>query len=818
MKRVLLAFVTAAFLAGCDSASEQAAKHLAHAQQLLDEGDTARAQVELRNALSKDESLVAARLLLAQILEQNGQSSQAFAQYRKISEQDPKNLEAIRSLALLALDMHAFDDAERYGNAALALAPDDADLQALAATTAYRKANLSGDTDGMEAAAKQARALLKADSKNLQARRVVVTEDLRLADLTSALSTIDEGLQQVPDDRDLHNMRLLVLTRQDDKPAIEAEIRKMITLWPEDETLDRVLVQFYLQANRSDEAEAWLKGRIDPSSDKPQTRMVYLRFLAQLRSTEAMRDALTQMLDEKPLPHDIEANLAQFRALRAGADFTLGQRDQGMSEMESILDGVSSDDKTAPETENLRIQLAQMRLTAGNPVGSRALVEQVLKDNPEHVAALKMKSSWLIDEDKTDDAVATLRSALANAPNDAQVLTLMAKAYQREGRNELMADMLARAVETSNQGVDESLRYARYLAGRQGYGSAETVLVDALRRKPVSQPLLTTLAQVHLAMKDWGRMQQDIKALRERFPNDANAQSAADELQAQMLTGQGRDDDLGRFLEGLSSHAGGSLGPQIAIIRNSVRQGQADVAYQDAQKLVTDYPDAPEAIVLLAQLEALRGETDAARTRMTALTEAHPDFETGWQAFYGLEMQARQPDAAQAVLTRALAALPDSRALNMLQAGRSEQAGDIDAAIAIYEKLYAANSNDVIVANNLASLLASTRSDKASLDRAWTVARRLNGSKEPAFRDTYGWLAFLRGQNETAVSELQAAATGLPKDPSVAYHYGRALAKAGEAQPAQAQYQRASDLLANGAHGYPGLKSEIDQAQQSLVQ
>jgi len=106
-------------------------------------------------------------------------------------------------------------------------------------------------------------------------------------------------------------------------------------------------------------------------------------------------------------------------------------------------------------------------------------------------------------------------------------------------------------------------------------------------------------------------------------------------------------------------------------------------------------------------------------------------------------------------------------------AGALEQSGDIDGAIAIYEGLYTADSANVVVANNLASLLTAHRTDDASLDRAYRIARRLRGIDVPAFQDTYGWIAHRRGDYAEALDYLRPAALGLPGDPLVQYHLGK---------------------------------------------
>ena len=79
------------------------------------------------------------------------------------------------------------------------------------------------------------------------------------------------------------------------------------------------------------------------------------------------------------------------------------------------------------------------------------------------------------------------------------------------------------------------------------------------------------------------------------------------------------------------------------------------------------------------------------------------------------------------MLDTALAAQPTSGTLRWIKAGELERAGDIDGAIAIYEALYAEDSNNPVIANNLASLITTHRDDAESLDRGFTIARRLRG-------------------------------------------------------------------------------------------
>lgn len=154
------------------------------------------------------------------------------------------------------------------------------------------------------------------------------------------------------------------------------------------------------------------------------------------------------------------------------------------------------------------------------------------------------------------------------------------------------------------------------------------------------------------------------------------------------------------------------------------------------------------------------------------LVEETPDMLFAWSSIYRIHFRAQDMAKAEQTLERAQAAMLGNMNIRWLRAGHEESIGNIEAAIAIYEDIYEENSNLPVIANNLASLISVSRSDEASIDRAYRVARRLRNSDIPEFADTYGWIASLRGDHNDALAHLTKAAEGLPNEASVHYHLG----------------------------------------------
>ena len=151
-------------------------------------------------------------------------------------------------------------------------------------------------------------------------------------------------------------------------------------------------------------------------------------------------------------------------------------------------------------------------------------------------------------------------------------------------------------------------------------------------------------------------------------------------------------------------------------------------------------------------------------------------------------------EEAEQTLEAALDAVPEDRDLRWAWAGVLERRGDLEGALQVFEELYAEDSSSPIVANNLASLLATLRDDAENMARASRIVRRLRSSTFAPFQDTFGWVAYRNGDYDTAVTYLQQAAAALSQDPAVQYHLAMAYLALERTEDAKAYFEKAVAL------------------------
>lgn len=780
----LLALTALLALAACESAEQRAERHYLAGLALLEAGDETRAILEFRNVFRYDRTHLAARGTFARLLLDKGRLAEGYAQYLYLIEDHPDTLEARLTLAEIALEWAEWPEADRHGRAAIALAPEVPRARALAAALDYRMAVLTGDTVARDRAIASARALVAEDPALVVARRVSIDARVAGPDPLSALPEIEAAIALDPEGLEFHSLKLRVLASNGQTATEGAQLQLMAELFPENEEVARLLVRWYLANDETDAAEGYLRARAAAAPELPGPNLEVIAFLQTLRGPDAAlaeAERLAQTAAGTPLE-------AVYRGIGASIVFDAGRRDEAIAGLETLLREAAPSD----EARDAAALLARMLETAGDRAGAQARVAEVLEADAGHVEALKLLARWEIAADRPGEAIVALRTALGQSPQDPDIATLLAAAHEREGARDLMGESLALAVRFSGSGAAESLRYAGFLMREGRPEPADAVLTDALRRSPEDVRLLSALAEVRTAARDWPRTQQVIRALRRL--DDPEAGDAANRAQVALLLAQERADETISFLQGLIGEGNADVTAVAVVLRTLVIQDKLQEARAflesrlalDAQNRTLRFLD--------GNLLTVEGRTAEAEAIYNALILEDPLAEQPVTALYQLLRREGRDAEALVVLEAALAAGSRSVSLRWFRANEHERRGEFDAAIAVYEEAYAIDGNNIVIANNLASLLSTRRTDEASLERAFTVARRLRNEEVPAIQDTYGWIEYRRGNPEAALPYLEAAAQGLPDDAPTQAHLGLTLAALGQTEAAQEVLTRALEL------------------------
>ena len=788
-------------LSGCfESSQERAEGHYQSGLALMEDGDLPRAIVEFRNTLQLDDTNLEAYRQLATANRALGRLGEAYGYFLNLVERAPDDVDGRVALSELAFRAGDWDEFGRHGDMAVKLDPERPAIQAINLGLGYRKALLDKKVAEREGLMIATEALAKDLPDNSILRQIRLDARISEGKYEDALALLSESITETPQNMGLYTLRLELLSRLGLAEELEAELRNMLDVFPDDKRPKETYLRYLMSRDRPDDAQRYLEELVTTAD--PEARNVafvtLLQFIQQTKGAEAALNKVDEILAEGQEENGL------LRTFRASLIFDMGQRDEGIAALDGVL---SSEALVLSVVERLQSKtaLARMLLASGNKVGARKQVEEVLQADARRPDALMMRASWLIGDDNTDAAIADLRTVLDDDPDNAGAMVLLARAYERAGQRDLMLSFLSQAVEASNDAPQYALGYARALVADEKFLQAESTLISSLRIAPGNFDVLSTLGNVYLRMDDMPRAQQvadTIAAL-----DTPRAENAANLLKTEILARQVGPDQALEFLEGLAEQEG-DVASKLALIKAQLQTGQTQAALSFAKGALAGAPDSLQLRAALALTHAAARNFEAAAAELETILAEQPKAAKLYLQLARIKGAGGDLAAGRAAIERGLEQVPDAPDLLWAKASYLQDAGDIDGAIAIYEALYERNSSNPIVANNLASLLTAYRDDADSLNRAEVIARRLRNAEVPAFQDTYGWILFRNGAVEDAVTYLEPAAAGLPQDARVQFHLAQAYDATGRPDQALAQMRKALEV--SGPLGDAEFRTEIE--------
>lgn len=775
-------------LAGCSSPTEKANRFYEKGSALLEQGDLVKARIEFQNALQIKSDMTSAWYGLAQIAEREGDWEKLFRLLNKVVEQNPKHLQARLKLGRLMLAAGELDKALAASDATMALAKDDASVLALRAAVLYK-------LDDKPAAVEQANTALARDASNIDALAVLASERLAAGDANKAIEYLDRGLKVNEKNIALQLIKVQALESLANLDSAETVFRKLIAFYPDIRALRHILAQFYLSHGRKDAAEAEYRAVMTENPADVEARLDLVRFVNAVKGTKAATQELETLIAGDPDNSELKFALA-----------SLHQSQNNAAAAEAIFRHIIG--KAGKDGEVIRAKglLAASLLAGGDKNGAQALVKEVLKEDQRNEQGLLLKAGMAIDERNLEQAISDLRTILRDVPDSSRALLLLARAHELSGSPELAQEHYLKAFQASKLASPFGVAYGDFLLKRGQAARAESVAEDVLKVSPGDVPAMRMLAQARINKGDWVGAQTVADELRK---HGGKEKSAEEVLGAMHAARKNYAESITAFRRAFDA-APAEVQPMVALVRSYVRAGKTSEAITFLDSVVQASPRNINARLLQGQLYAMQGNTTAAVGAFRAVINLQPEVPAAYVGLANMHMREGRLDEAGKAITEGLAAAPGDFSLNLAQAEVHEIAGRFEEAIGVYEQLYRQRPNADVVVNNLASLLADHRTDKASLNRAYELAQRFRRSDIPQFKDTLGWAGYRLGKASEAVTLIKGAVKQLPDMPAFRYHLGMSYLALNDKAAARRELEKALSL--GGEKEFP----EVDKVKLAL--
>lgn len=767
-------------LSACDSPEQREAQHLEKGQALAADGELAKAAIEFRNALKINPTNVAAKFMLAEALEKQGNLPAALSTYQDVSLQDGEHRPAQIKLGQFALMNGDPIAAERYADKAISLAPEKADAYTMKAAAlvmqrAYDKAEVEIE-----------KSLTRAPN-NADALIVLASQRMYQGRTSEAEKVVADGLKATPDDPMLLNFQANMLREMGRTGAAEASLRRLITLQTDNPEHVLTLAKDLSDSGRNEEAKQLFRDALANSADKDRILGAYAGFLQQTEGAAMAASEIAALGDA------LKAS-TKYRFLLA----RLNVEAKAYPEAAAMFGGLLGDLTVEEEKLDVRAELARIELLQGNRAAGAKQLDEILATDKGHHNALLLRANLALEDQRYDAAIADARAALNALPDSPGALEVLWRTQVRMGERSLAIDTLRTLTRSAPGNVEAHLQLASLLIP-QAVEEAIEHLDAAIALAPERPELRLTKAQVLIYSKQESRGESIGLAMLQ----DAALAPIGHQILGEAAYAR-RDFDMAvrEFQTALEmGRPFAEIGPKLTqalTFRDSSGAGNdAGDAVDMLEQRVSRDPRDSLSLILLANLRQNAGNLKGAETALRQAIEVAPDNPFAHLSLSRVLRQMNRLEEMNAVLARAERQFPDDRTIQESAAVGREIAGTYDAARIAYERVLATWPDSLVAANNLAQLAADVwPEDRELLNQARQRLEKFRNDSNPVVLDTLGWVQVRLGNTDDAVFLLQRAASMTPDSRDAQYHYGVALAQKGLDAKAREALTKA---LADGA-------------------
>lgn len=756
-------------LGGCGGAEEREADHLAKAVKYFEQANMEKAAVEFKNVLQIDPKVSKPYYYLGRIEEGKKNWGVAFGFYQKAVELDPNNRDAQLKLAQFYLLANDPNKATELLEPVAKEKPDDIEVQLLQVAIAGRK----GDR---EAALSLAKKIVEGKPKRPEPYIVLAAFYIDQTKMKEAEQSLKDGLAVNPKNVDLLNSLTRLYMQQKQAEPAENTIKELIEAQPTQLNHRVQLAQLYMLLGRYDDVENTLRAAMQDFPSDPVPPTVLADFFIKRGDVAKAEGELKSAIAKNPG----EANL----------HFALAQLLEGTKrpdEAEKVYRDFISATESKPDALKAKNRLAALLTRRGRPDETEELLKEILAENAQDHDALLLQAKLALNGKKPQDAIASLRSILKDQPDSTEVLTLLASAYQMDGKPALAQENLEKAVLAKPDDFGLRKNLVEFLIGQKNYELALEKANDFLKLKPKSLDGLGLKAEVYVGSQQLVPLESVLKEISSNFPDNPIGPYRLGGLYA----AQKKYDEAVTELELAIKRSKEDYDPLKAIMTIYIQMKQPEKAFARIKKALADDPKNAGAYQLLAAYEMNQNRREEAVKALKSAIEANPRWLLPYFNLASLYEKKGDFDQAIAINRKAMEASPNDPAARMNVARIYENRKEYSKAIEQYEELLKSYPDNLVAMNNLAALLSIDTADKKRQDRAFELAKRLESTGQPAFLDTLSWIYYLRGDLDKALPLQQKATENLKDSPVLQYHLGMIYLKKGESAKAREHLEKA---------------------------
>jgi tetratricopeptide (TPR) repeat protein len=722
--RLAASVIVSALLAACSDPEQVKKEHFNNAERFMAAGKIQEAIVEYRNALAADARYGEARLKLADAYVAAGNANQALREYVRAADLLPQNTDAQLRAATFLIVAGSFEDAKS-----------------------------------------RIQTVIDRDPTNPRAQLLMGNALMGLKDLDGAIREIEEAIKLDPDRAGAYNSLAYVRLEQGDRAQAKAAFEKSVQVDPKSIRARLSLANFYWSTNDIVAAEAAYKGAVAVNpKDTLANRWIAAFYVGTNRP----------QLAEPYLKAIADGSNPAAMLLLADYYVSLGRT----NEASALLTPLVKDPANAGEAE---VRLAAIAYNANDRSRGHALVDGVLKREPNNLRALLRKASWLNSEGKRREALEVAQTAVKAEPSSAEAHFALG-VIQADLRMRKEAIVQFGEVVRLNPRASRAQVFLSRLNLLEGSAdNAVSFAEGALTNAPRDPEARLSLVRGLLVRRDVARAEQELAPVLKTYPEVSTPHAVDGAVKRAKKDYAASRVAYNRALA-LSPKSMEALSGLVAL--DLIEKKGAD-ARARVERRLEEEPNNVDVLVLagrvyLSQRDLPRAESSLRKAIQidSAASSAYPLLATVLLASGKLEAARAEYDQMAQRDSKNVAAATMSAMIVFSQGKRADAKKRYEAIVS------ASPAAGSVAANNLAWMY---QEDNEKLDEALRLAQgaaaRLPNSAE--VQHTIGTIYDKQQLAPLAVSAFQRSVEMDADNPSYHYDLARVLAKTGDPRRAR---------------------------------
>lgn len=756
--KFLLSIALITTLVACGGAEERKAVYMEKAKASIEAGDLDKARIELKNVLQIDPKDGEAYYQLGSVFEQQKDYRKAYGYYLKAEELAPELWENHARLGRIYL-LLMNDTAKAQEKVDLILANDPGSPDGLL----LKAAILLKDNDTKQAI-DIVKDVLTKNPNHIESIAFLVSLYGKENKLKEAINLLDASLKDNENNETLNNLLAVVLLSNKEYERAEVIYKNFLERNPDNKKSYNNLAAFYNKSGNKVKAEETLRASVENDENDVERQLTLVRYIKITKSNSAAIDELNNLIARQKGIGKLRIALIELYLIENDKKSAIEICKQAITDFPEDETGIDA-----------HIALASIYISDKDYDKARDVIEAAILISSNNPEVNFIRAKLALNDKDMEKAIISLRIVIKEKPENVDAYLLLANVYKFQKNNEQVTSTLNTAYDNNKTNADSLLKLAQYQLARD-IDKASKIIDDFNNIRENDYAGLSIKAAILNQEKNYTEAFKIAEKLMELYPEKPNGYLQ----EIPYLAQQGDKKKAIALLEKGYLNVKDNRKLLLMLTTLQTQEKKFDIVIERIKAEISVAPDDVELKVLLAKVFISDNKTSQAEELLNEAIGINAGLEQPYLLLSQVFQRNKDSKAVKSILVRGATNVPASINIPLKLASLYELDGDFNSAIDIFYKLNQLNPDNLVVVNNLAALLSDHGVGDAGLEMAKSLVKKLEGSNEPAFLDTIGWVSYKLGDAEKAIENLKKVVEQMPNVNVFNYHLGMAYKLSGD--------------------------------------